>query len=270
VPRLIIYLVLLVAVTLPLLLGESLLPRAVDPSPAAQALYEQIESLDNNAPVLVAFDYDPTASGEMDVVAGEIVGHLADREARIVALSLLPAGPATAQSLLEKVAPQSNYVNLGYLPGQAAAVRLLSQSWDRAVGQDFEGTALADLSALDQVSTLEDFDLVIELAATQDSLRWWVEQADASSDISLGAGVSASVEPLARPYYETEEQQLVGLVAGVSGAAMYEPLRSGQDAPADALAVRLDAQLAASLVLISILLLGNIVYLGQRRTGEEQ
>ncbi len=99
-PWWIVYALLILAVAVPLLLGKPLFDRSIEPAPSVETLYEAIESLPGNAQVLVAVDYDPTTSGEMDIVAQSIVGHLMDRQARIVAVSLLPAGPATAENLV--------------------------------------------------------------------------------------------------------------------------------------------------------------------------
>jgi hypothetical protein len=278
VPRWIIYIALIVAVTIPLLLEKPLLPHTLESTPAEEDLYAAIEALIDNAPVLVAFDYDPTTSGEMDILAEALVGHLMDRGARVVTMSLLPAGPATAQSLVDKLAAEQpdyvdgygqRYANLGYLPGQATAVRLVGLSLETAFPHDYYGTPLSELPVMEGLGSGLDFDLVVELAPAQDSLRWWVEQAATPYDIPLGAGVSASVAPLARPYYETEQKQLVGMVAGMPGATSYEALRSGQDGLPDPLAARLDSLLAGYAILILVLLVGNAVYLARRGAGRE-
>jgi len=269
-PLLIINLALLVAVALPLALGTSFLPRTFEPTPPVVGLYDAIEGVERGDPVLVAFDYDPTTSGEMDVIARSLVGHLADRQAQIVAVSLLPAGPATAEGLLDDMVGLGGYVNLGYLPGEQVAVRLLGESLPLAAAADFRGTPLTELEAMAGLQSLRDFALVIELAAAQNSLRWWIEQAQAPYDLTLGAGVSASVEPVARAYYDTRPPQLVGLVAGVPGAARYEAAKDKAQGPDEALVARLDAQLGGHVVLILVLLIGNGVYLVRRRTKEER
>jgi hypothetical protein len=279
VPRWIIYIVLIVAVTIPILVGKPLIPRTIEPAQAEEDLYAEIEALGSDAPVLVAFDYDPTTNGEMDVLAQALVGQLMDEGARVVALSLLPAGPATAQSVLDELAvgrPDyadgygQRYANLGYLPGQAAAVRLVGLSLETALPEDYYGTPLGDLPVMQGLTSTQSFDLVVELAATQDTLRWWVEQAGTPYKVPLAAGVSASVAPLASPYYETEQKQLVGMAGGVPGAVRYEALRGGQDGPPEALAARLDSLLAGYAILILVLLIGNVAYLAPRGARREQ
>ncbi|MFC2037851.1 hypothetical protein ACFLYD_07815 [Chloroflexota bacterium] len=292
VSRWVIYAVLISAVTLPLIVKDwfpSLLrepwlqstffsgSRTMEPTPAVAALYQQIESLSRGAPVLVAFDYDPATLGEMDLLARATVRHLMDRDARVLAVSLLPAGSATAQNLLEVVAAEhpgysegygQRYANLGYLPGQAPAVRLLGQSLQTALPVDFYGNPVRELVAMQGLASIQDFDLIVELAVEQNTLRWWVEQASTPFDVPLGAGVSASVEPLARPYYETPSRQLVGLVGGVTGAAMYETLLGGER-PEGAMVARLDAQMTGYLAFVLIILIGNGVYLMRRAARKE-
>jgi hypothetical protein len=269
VSRWIIALVLIAAVTVPLLLKEPWFVRSVEPTPPVEGLYQTIDSLSPGSPVLVAFDYDPTTSDEMNVVAQAIVGHLMDRGARVVAVSLLPAGPATAESILESLGAGQSYANLGYLPGQVAAVRLLGQSLQTAQVRDYRGTPLADLEAMAGITTIEQFALIVDLAAAQNTLRWWIEQVGAPYAVPMGAGVSASVQPLALPYFETTSRQLVGVVGGVPDAATYDALRSGQDRLLGPLASRLDSQLAGHIILILVLLVGNAVYLVRGGTGRK-
>jgi len=268
--RWIIYLILIGVVAALLLIEEPLLVRDITPVPAVDGLYTEIDALGSNAAVLVAFDYDPASSGEMDAVAQPILAHLMEQQARIVAISLLPAGPPTAQNLLDTAAADQSgytygeqYANLGYLPGEAIAVRLLGQSLETAVPRDMAGTPLAELAALQGINTLADFELIIELAATQDSVRWWIEQGSMPHDIPIGAGTSASVDPLVRPYYETEPQQLQGIVGGIAGTAMYETLLGDEDLDGST-AARLNAQLAGAILLVLVILIGNVVYFTRR------
>jgi hypothetical protein len=275
-PLWIIYLALIAVVTVPLLIGEPLLVRSAEPSPAVASLYQSVESLEAGSRVLVAFDYDPTTSGEMDVLARSVVGHLMERGVGVVAVSLLPAGPGTAEMVLEGIAQDRPgyeedsgqlYANLGYLPGQVAAVRLLGQSVEQALPRDFRATPLAELEAAEGVTDLESFALIVELAATQETLRWWVEQAATPYDVPLSAAVGASVGPIARAYYETGSRQLEGLIAGVPEAAEYDALVNNQEVLEGASATRLDAQLAGHLVFIVVLVVGAVVQSTRSRVG---
>ena len=276
--RWVIYALLIIVVALPIIIGKPLVVRTIEASRATADMHAAIDALNSGDPVLVAFDYDPTSSGEMDVIARALLGHLLDQEARVVVVSLLPAGPATAESLLQElVADQDNYgdgygehyANLGYLPGEAAAVRLLGLSMQTALPNDFHGTPLRDLPVMQGLDSAQDFSLIVELAATQDTLRWWIEQAGTPYSIPLGTGASAAVLPYALPYYESEPGQLVGVVGGVPDAVTYEALASEQGSPTDSLAARLDSQLAGQFLFMLVLLVGNVVYLVRRGSRRE-
>jgi hypothetical protein len=276
-PQWLIYIALVAVVVLPLVAGEPLLDRQMEPLTGVAEMYEAIDGLGDDARVLVAFDYDPSAVGEMDALARTVVGHLMDRQAGIVALSTLPAGPATAQSLLNDLAAGrpayadrygERYANLGYIPGQAAGIRLVSQSLVLAMPRDFQSMPLGELPVLDGVSNVSDFDLVLELAANQETLRWWIEQAGTPYGVPVVAGVSASIEPLARAYYQTDPRQLVGMMGGVPGAASYESLSAaGQTESGDRLAMRLDSQLGGYVVFALVLIVGGIAGLSRREGG---
>lgn len=277
--RWIIYAILIVAVALPIIIGKPLLVRTIESTAATVDMHTAIEALDSQDPVLVAFDYDPTSSGEMDVIAKALIGNLMDQEARVVVVSLMPAGPATAQSLLDELAAErpayaesygERYANLGYLPGEAAAVRLLGLSMQVALPSDFYGTPQSDLPVMQGLDSTQSFSLIVELAATQDTLRWWIEQAGTPYDVPLGAGASAAVIPYARSYYETEPRQLVGIVGGVPDAVTYEALSGDQSGPTSSSAARLDSQLAGQILFVLVLLAGNVIYFSRRGTGRER
>ena len=99
--RWILYAILIAVVAVPIIVGKPLLLRTIETTAATVDMHTAIEALDSLDPVLVAFDYDPTSSGEMDLIARALIGDLMDQEARVVVVSLLPAGPASAQTLLD-------------------------------------------------------------------------------------------------------------------------------------------------------------------------
>ena len=84
------------------------------------------EAVGQDASVLMSFDYDAAYMGELQLQAESLFHHLADRQARIIVTSLTPEGAGLAQILIDDVLGQydyqagQDYVNLGYLPGEAA------------------------------------------------------------------------------------------------------------------------------------------------------
>jgi hypothetical protein len=176
------------------------LPHAdnLPPSPLVQAAVTKVAILPPNANVLVVFDYDPTQAGEMNQIAEMVLRHLQTRAANITTVSLNPLGADLAQSLWRTLGDSTGggqRNDLGYISGQAIGVQnvLLNNG---------------------------PFELVIDLSASSDSVRWWVEQIAVNGfNVPLIAGVSASVESLALPY--AQSHQIAGLISGAAGAMMY-------------------------------------------------
>lgn len=193
----------LVAVSVPFLLqsGLSILPKVqtLPASPLLQTAVSRVAALPDGARVLVVFDYDASQAGEMNPLADAMLRHLLARHADITVTSLNPIGPALAQSAWEAIEPgareQGQWRNLGYIAGQSIGAQ----------------------EALLKTGPVE---LVVELAASPDALRWWIEQRGLLGQATpLIAAVSTATEPLALPY--AQSQQVAGLVSGVAGATVY-------------------------------------------------
>ena len=98
----------------------------------------------------------------------------------------------------------------------------------------------------------------------------WAGRRILTSTPSRAAAVSASAEPLIRPYYETEPRQLEGIVGGVTGTALYEVLRSDSATPTETTTSRLNAQLLGTILFAVVLVGGNVVYFAQRGLGRDR
>jgi hypothetical protein len=153
--------------------------------------------LPGEAKVLVVFDYDASQSGEMNQVAGVVLQSLAARQAQIQVASLNPQGLSFAQEVWSRVAPAgaAPLQEVGVSPAQANGVQNL----------------LARAGAVN---------MVIDLAASADTVRWWAEQLAANhSSIPLVAGVSLGAEQVVMPYVQSG--QVKGLISGYPGALTY-------------------------------------------------
>ena len=208
--------------------------------------------------------------GEMDLQANAIVRDLVRRQVKIIALSTLETGPQIAQRILDQAAADSlnyrygsEYLNLGFLPGHEAGLAQLAANGLPLNSQDFvQKQSLGSHPITANVRTLRDVALVVELAGSEEPLKMWMEQVQSRGDARIVAGVSAGVEPKARAYRNA--QQLVAVLSGLVGAAQYEIL---SNQPGLAL-TSVNAQSAAQVVLIAIIVLGNIVYWISRARGK--
>jgi hypothetical protein len=266
--RRLIYLLIALAVIIPLFGGGDWFGETELPAGAAMEFYNTIQNLPSESVVLLAFDYDPSTAAEMDRLAEPVLWHLMDRNVRLMTISLLPTGPAVAGNLLDRVAGEhggyqygKNYVNLGYIPGQAAAPNELASDLRALVPQDYrQGKSLGEFPATQDVNGIQDVSLMIEFAAQQRTLQWWIEQVGSQYEVEIMAAVSAALEPTATPYHSSG--QLAGLISGLPNAAQYEIKTSKW--PSLAIA-SVDSQSVAHLVIVALIVLGSLASLVSAR-----
>lgn len=206
-------------------------PAAIDPGVSASN--QVINGLPAGAPVLVAVDFEPGWSGEMDAAASAVIDHLLLRGTFLTLVSTSPTGPVQAERLMQMANTRlpnasglsDQYANLGYIPGGPAGLLALATSPREVLPY---GTDVAEpwgLAPLQQVDSLADFALVMVLTENPDTGRYWIEQVDPLlGDTPLLMVVSAQAGPLLQPYFQAQPRQLDGLIAGISGGAGYERL----------------------------------------------
>lgn len=197
------------------------------------AVSNAIGSLPAQAPVLVAVDYEPGLSGEMDTLAQALLNHLMLRGARLTLISTTPTGPLLGEMLLESLQAQHNYdrggqfVNLGYVPGGATGLQALADYPMRlSLPYTFSGyepwePRLAPLAGVDKIS---DFAAVLVLSDRQETARAWIEQIGPTLQAPLLLGTSAQIGPLVRPFYGEAPNLVTGYVSGLAGSGAYERL----------------------------------------------
>lgn len=231
---------------------------------AVGTAYDLLAALPEGAPVLVYWAYDPATAGEVDLAALPVVSHLLERRARSLVVTTLPAALPTARRLYAEAAAglqasgagrlAAPWLNDGaFLTGGAAALPLVAQDLDRALGLPAEAPAPL---------------LALVFAAQPEEVQYWLELVQPVNALDVVAVTGAAGDPMLRPYLAGG--QLSGLVAGFDGAAAYQALRSVPlGAPA---AARLDLQSRlqnwGGAVLLLVLLLGNLAHwLGGGRRG---
>ncbi len=230
------------------LTGLPLLPNAqkmIIPPTVGQAAYEisRLAQLPPNSKVLIVFDYDASQAGELNRVASALLKSPALRTAQIQVTSLNAQGSAMAQSVLTSL-PNIRYSDLGFVPGQANGVQSLLANYG-------------------------DVKLIIELAASPETVRWWAEHLKANrSEVPLVVGVSAGAEPLTMPYVQSG--QVSGLVSGLPGSVAFLNATGmmntySQDQIKD-YQIPLEALTLANYVMVGLIIVGLIVAL-LRGTG---
>jgi hypothetical protein len=223
--------------------GLPLMPTATNmvvPPAVSSAAYQisQMAQLDPGARVLVVFDYDAAQAGELNRVAQALLLSPALRNTQLQIASLNPQGSMLARTVLNNL-PDLHYTDLGFAPGQVNGVQSL-------------------------LAKAGDVKLIIEVAASPETVRWWAEQLKANrSTVPLVAGVSAGAEPLAVPYLQSG--QVKGLVSGFPGAVAYlnatGMMNTYSQDQIDDYQIPLDAVALANYVMVGLIVVGLIAAL---------
>jgi hypothetical protein len=232
--RWLIAVILVIALIPPILMESQNVPLPGRFPPAEiQAVLDLVSLLPPTSPVLLAFDYQPGLSGEMDSAASAVVDHLLIKGAQLVIMSTNPTGPALAERFLHSTQSDHGYVaekeyrNLGYISGNTSALLHFAQSPRSALPiteEKQDGVwSVWDLPPLENINALADFTLVVVITDDPDVARSWIEQVEPElDDTPLIMVLSAQAKPLVYPYFTSVPKQVNGIVSGVVGGAFYE------------------------------------------------
>jgi len=252
-------LLLVAAILLPFFL-RGVVPGAhtVPASSPAAALANSVQNLQPGDTVLVSFDYDPGMSTELDWPASIVLNALKQKGVNLLLMGTTPTGPGLA-ARFDWTGAQ--VVNLGYLAGQEMGLQRLASGLTETTLAGF-GVAAPDSPF--GVRSLSDVKLILTVASSQETVRWWVEQVGTQVQTPIAAIVSGAIEPAIRPYYASG--QLSGLVSGWVGGQAYRQA-SGVSTVEDKDVIALEAQSLAHLVIAGLIILGNVAYWGKRLIG---
>jgi hypothetical protein len=193
---------------------------------------QEIQTLPNGAPVLVAFDYEAGFSGEMSLAINSTISQLMKKNAYLALVSTNTSGPALAEGTIKNVymkqmgnsANYPYYANLGYIPGGTMGLLGLAKSPQSTVPYTLNDVDVWAVAPLSEISTVADFSAVLVMTNDADTARNWIEQVgpflkDANRPLLFIS--SSQAEPLILPYYKNYPPQVQGLIAGLAGGVAY-------------------------------------------------
>ena len=199
--------------------------------PSAWAAFQAIEQVQLERPVLLAVDYQPGVSGEMDAVTGAVLKHLIGKRAKLILVTTQPMGAMQAERLIRQFSeetglqylPSQDYVNLGYVPGGQAGLLGFIGDPRRTMPFSVDGEFIWQLPFFQVVQDITDFSLIVVATESTDTARVWIEQLTAYPiNTPLVMAASAQAEPVIAPYYLASPPQVHGILSGLAGAAAYE------------------------------------------------
>lgn len=189
-----------------------------------------------NAPVLVAFDYESSRAAEMELAAN-----------RMMDLLILISHPnftfistnETGSILAERFISQPKFVdhfknggfsysNLGYLPGGQLGIRAFAQDPKGVSPFDINGGSAWTAETYANFENISQFAAMVLITDNAESARVWVEQTqDVRGALPIFVVSSAQAAPMIEPYYDSG--QVRGIIPGLYGGTVFEQFN--QDLP---------------------------------------
>ncbi len=271
-----IFLAMALAVGIPILFG---LQFPETPGALAQEVFDEIERLHPGDCVLMAWDYDPSTEGELGPMATSFALHCCEKGVKMYFLTLVPPGPQMIEETIESVLRTDfpdlvygeDYVNLGFKSGNEGVIKVIITDLRGLYTTDARGTNIDLIPMCQDVDSLQQMDLIINVSGSYPGTKEWVQYAVTPypDKIRMVAGCTGVQAPMFYPYIP---EQLKGMLGAIKGAAEYEALVVNHylgDRPSQKYFEarrRMGPQLVAHLLMIALILAGNWVYfMGKRR-----
>lgn len=279
-----IFLAMGLAVSIPILLQLRFPERA---GPITQAAFDTIDDLPDGSRVLLAFDFDPASEPELGPMATSFVRHCALRGHRMVFISLWPFGPPMIAEKIGEVLRKDfpnlkqgvDFVDLGFQAGNEAVMTQAKSDFKKTFPRDTSGVAVDRIPMMADIRTTRDFACLIVVSAGYPGGKEWIQYVvtpERGRPVPLRAvvGCTGVQTPQLFPYYPL---QLDGLIGAIKGAAEYETLVNAAANAGDSNAVtapryleavrRMGPQLFAHVLMVTLIVLGNVIYFAGRRRG---
>lgn len=262
-----IFIIIAIVVIIPLIVPIGLPIRATDTS---KAVFDAIESLPRGSKVLLSIEYSPSTKPENHPMAISILRHLFRNEHMVYVTCLWPDGQFMAQDALTQVAENEfskeygkDYVLLGYRPGGEAVVKGIVSNIRKLYSVDSRQTKVDEIPMMDGITNFEDFSFLFSISAGYPGTIEWVQYAADPTGVPMSSGVTSIQVNEVMPYVQAG--QMVGVLAGMPGAAEYEAL-IGEKGTATS---GMDAQSIAHLVIVLFIVLGNTAYFIERKRSKK-
>ncbi len=262
--RRIIFVLIFIGVALPLIwtLGFNL-----EVTENVQSVYDLLEGLDPGTRILISFDYGPSTKPEIQPMTIALMEQAFTSRLRIIAIALWPMGVQMCNEAFEKVSAEYpnieygiDFINLGYKAGGMVTINHMAKDFRSTFPADAGGNPIDEFPIMKDIKNFDKLGCVISLSAGDPGLKQWVMIAHDTFGKPVVGGTTAVQAPTMLPYVN-EQQQLVGLLGGLKGAAEYELLVNKPGFATKGM----DAQSVAHLIIIFFILIGNIGYFATRK-----
>jgi hypothetical protein len=269
IPRQIIFLLIALAVLIPLLKPVGLITNVTTQT---KKIYDAIEQLDSTSkPVLISCDFDPQTMPEIYPMYLGLLSHCFSRNVRVLIMALWPQGAGMGEmginetNVLYNKTYGKDFVFLGYKAGGDAVILGLGDNIKNVFPRDYYNRPLDSMPLTAHITNYDDISLVISLSTGEPGFRQWLYYGQSKFGMKVATGVTAVSAADAFPYLNSG--QLIGLFGGMKGAAEYETIlaKNGYRLPSQDAIKAMDAQSLGHLFIMLFIIVGNIGFIIMRR-----
>ncbi|MCB5233780.1 MAG: hypothetical protein LHW60_00835 [Candidatus Cloacimonetes bacterium] len=222
-----IYVVVALAIIIPLMI-----PYDSDnvTTPPTENLYQMIDSFAGreDRAILLSFYHDAATMPELFPMEVAILRHCFERNVKVFMLTWYPAGAPIIDYAINTVKEEypdiqsgTDYCNFGYKPQAFAMVLGMGDNIANTMNTDAEGRKLENLPIMRGINNYSEMNLVIEFSGSSAG-GTWIVYARPKFGLNVAVGVTAVMAADEYPYLQSG--QLIGMLAGLKGAAEYEKL----------------------------------------------
>ncbi len=224
-----VYLVVALAIIVPLLIPFN---SRIDTTEPTENVYQMIDSFAGkpDKAILMNFSHNASTMAELFPMEVSILRHCFERNVKVFTLCFYPdTAPLvdyainTAKEDFDNIKSGENYCNFGYKPiGLFLPILLgMGENIAEAVETDAEGRKLENLLIMEGIQNYDDLNLIVDFSASG-SVFSWITYARVKFGANVAAGITAVMAADNYPYLQSG--QLIGMLAGIKGAAEYEKL----------------------------------------------
>ena len=262
-----IFLIIAAVVIVPLIFPVGL---PIRPTDTTKNVYDSIEKLPAGSKVLLSVEYSPSTRPENHPMTISILRHLFKNNHKVFITCLWPDGQFMAQDAINQVAKQEfnktygvDYVFLGFRPGNEAVVKGIVSNLRKLYTVDVYQKKIDEIPLMNGINNFKDFDFLFSSSAGFPGTIEWVQYASDPTGIPMASGVTSIQVNEVMPYVQAG--QMVGVLAGMPGAAEYEALINQKGTATSGM----DAQSVAHLVIVLFIILGNLSFFIERNRSKK-
>ncbi len=273
------FFILVLVVVLALYIGpDQSSPVLQMPAPAAVlGFHQQLLNLSSGSHVLLALDFEPGYSAEMNTMLQPLLVQLQRQGVFVTAVSSSVSGALIIEQAQNDLAASAGdplnpwrVQNLGYLPGGPAGLLAFALEPARIIPVDvIEQKTWAD-AGLNPAAGMDNFSLVIVATDSTRSVSTWAEQVGPllqQNEIELLMVSSAQSAAVIEPFFTTYPPVVDGYLGGLSDASYYLLANQPIAAANGPLRMYEYAYSAALLAVVLFVVIGGIINLAAASLG---